>query len=96
MGRWVRRLGHLAWQKWEIVLVPVGMVAFVGLWALVRQLGDYPTFILPTPREVWSKLLVVVADGTLWYHSVITLTEILGGLALGLTAATLLGYLLAK
>jgi NitT/TauT family transport system permease protein len=96
MGWWMRRLGRLAWQKWEIVLVPVGMVAFVALWTLVRRLGNYPTFILPTPREVWSKLLVVVADGTLCYHSVVTLTEILGGLALGLTAATLLGYLLAK
>jgi len=93
---WMRRLGRLARQRWEILLVPVGMVAFVGLWALVRWLGDYPTFILPAPHEVWAKLLAVVADGTLWYHSVVTLTEILGGLALGLMAATLLGYLLAK
>ncbi len=92
----MRCLGQLARQRWEIVLVPAGMAAFVGLWALVRWLGDYPTFVLPTPREVWSKLLVVIADGTLWYHSVVTLTEILGGLALGLAVATLLGYLLAK
>src|SRR4030042_3163401 len=96
MSCWMRRLGRLARRRWEILLVPVGMVAFVGLWALVRWLGDYPTFILPAPHEVWAKLLAVVADGTLWYHSVVTLTEILGGLALGLMAATLLGYLLAK
>lgn len=96
MSRWSGRLERLARQKWEIVLVPVGMIAFLGLWALVRWVGDYPTFVLPAPREVWAKLLTVVADGTLWYHSMVTLTEILGGLALGLTTATLLGYLLAK
>jgi NitT/TauT family transport system permease protein len=96
MSQWVKCLGRLARERWEIVLVPVGMFAFVGLWAFVRWWGDYPTFILPAPREVWSKLLIVVADGTLWYHSAVTLTEILGGLALGLTAATLLGYLLAR
>lgn len=93
---WLMRLGHLARQKWEIILVPVGVAAFVGLWILIRWLGDYPTFVLPAPDEVWARLLAVVADGTLWYHSRITLTEILGGLALGLTTATLLGYLLAK
>ena len=90
------RLRSLARQRWEILLVPVGVTAFVGLWACVRWLGDYPTFVLPTPREVWAKLLVVVADGTLWYHSMVTLTEILGGLALGLSTAVLLGYVLAK
>lgn len=96
MNRWMEGLKRVARQRWEIVLVPVGMGVFVGLWILVRWLGDYPTFVLPTPHEVWSKLLIVVADGTLWYHSLVTLAEILGGLALGLTTATLLGYVLAK
>jgi ABC-type nitrate/sulfonate/bicarbonate transport system permease component len=96
VSRWKRRLGNLTRQRWELVFVPVGMVAFIGLWALVRWLGDYPTYVLPAPGEVWARFLVVAADGSLWYHSVVTLTEILGGLALGLATATLLGYLLAK
>jgi NitT/TauT family transport system permease protein len=45
---------------------------------------------------VWERFLAVAGDGTLWYHTSITLVEIVGGLALGLAAATLLGYLLAK
>jgi NitT/TauT family transport system permease protein len=38
----------------------------------------------------------VAIDGTLWYHTSITLVEILGGLAMGLTVALFFGYLLAK
>jgi len=82
--------------RWEILLVPVAMVGFVGLWGLVARLGNYPSFLLPAPSLVWSKFVKVAADGTLWYHTSITLLEILGGLAVGLTAATVLGYLLAK
>jgi len=80
----------------EVLLVPVAMVALVGIWSLVARLGDYSTYLLPAPAQVWERFLKVAVDGTLWYHTSITLLEILGGLALGLTAATLLGYLLAK
>jgi NitT/TauT family transport system permease protein len=72
------------------------MVGLLGVWGLVAHLGDYPSFLLPTPSEVWAKFIKVAADGTLWYHTSITLLEILGGLAVGLTGATVLGYLLAK
>lgn len=80
----------------EILLVPVGMAAFVGIWALVARIGGYSSYILPSPGQVWTRFLRVSADGTLWYHTSVTLLEILGGLAVGLTSATLLGYLLAK
>jgi NitT/TauT family transport system permease protein len=86
----------MARRRLEILLVPVAMVALLGGWHLVARLGDYPTFLLPLPRQVWERFLAVAGDGTLWYHTSITLVEIVGGLALGLAAATLLGYLLAK
>jgi NitT/TauT family transport system permease protein len=94
--RWFQGLRRAARRRIEILLVPVAMVALVGVWALVGRLGDYPAFLLPTPRQVWTKFLKVAIDGTLWYHTSITLVEILGGLALGLTVAMLFGYLLAK
>jgi NitT/TauT family transport system permease protein len=82
--------------RWEILLVPVAMAALVGMWGLVAYLGEYPAYLLPAPSLVWAKFVQVAADGTLWYHTSVTLLEILGGLALGLTAAMVLGYLLAK
>jgi NitT/TauT family transport system permease protein len=94
--RQIRVLLGKARQHLEILLVPVGMLGLVGLWALVGWLGDYPTFLLPTPEQVWAKFLAVAADGTLWEHTRVTLAEILGGLALGLATATVLGYSLAK
>ncbi|MCL7455323.1 MAG: ABC transporter permease subunit, partial [Anaerolineae bacterium] len=94
-GRFAR-LQRTLWQRAELLLVPVALMAFVGLWALVAHLGDYPSYLLPSPGQVWKRFVTVLVDGTLWYHTAVTLLEILGGLALGLTAATLLGYLLAK
>jgi NitT/TauT family transport system permease protein len=95
------RFPRLSWLRrnslrWEILLVPVAMLALVAVWALVAHLGEYPAYVLPAPRLVWAKFVQVAVDGTLWYHTSVTLVEILGGLALGLTAATVLGYLLAK
>jgi NitT/TauT family transport system permease protein len=90
------RLRRLVRQRAELLLVPVALVAFIGLWGLVARLGDYPSYLLPSPGQVWTRFVTVLLDGTLWYHTSVTLLEILGGLALGLTAATLLGYLLAK
>jgi len=87
--RWLKR-------RAELLLVPVAMAVLVGLWSLMTHLGDYPTYLLPPPARVWRRFVAVAADGTLWYHTSITLVEILGGLALGLSAAILLGYLLAK
>jgi NitT/TauT family transport system permease protein len=72
------------------------MAFLVAVWAFVARVGDYPTFLLPAPELVWTRFWTVAVDGTLWYHTSVTLLEILGGLALGLTTATVLGYLLAK
>ena len=69
---------------------------FLFLWDALVRWQDYPTFILPSPADVAERFLVTLADGSLWRHASITLTEISGGLLLGVIVATLLGYLLAK
>jgi NitT/TauT family transport system permease protein len=66
------------------------------VWSLVVHAGRYPTFILPSPWQVWQRFVAVAADGSLARHTWITVREILGGLALGLIVATALGYVLAK
>ena len=98
-GRWfslTRTLVDLIRRRGEYLLLPLALGLFLGVWELIIRLGGYPPFILPSPGRVYTKLGSVLADGLLWWHTRITLAEILGGLALGLTTATVLGYLLAK
>jgi len=75
---------------------PLALVLLIAGWELIAWLGQYPSFLLPTPREVAARFGVALADGSLLRHTAITLGEVFGGLALGLTVATVLGYLLAK
>lgn len=86
------------WQKYslELATIPAGTLLVVGLWALVTAVGDYPDFILPDPITVFQEIGKIAANGLLWHHTLATLLEIMGGLMLGLSTATILGYLLAK
>ncbi|HUV94956.1 MAG TPA: ABC transporter permease [Anaerolineae bacterium] len=81
---------------WRHVLIPLAAVAFVGLWQFIVQWGAYPAFILPTPRRVVLRFLDALRAGSLQMHVLVTLREVFGGLALGLSVAVLLGYALGK
>jgi NitT/TauT family transport system permease protein len=72
--------------------------AFLGwlLWLGFTTFSDIPSFIFPGPKDVWEKLLSVIQDGSLFFHTLVTLQEVLLGLILGLIAAILTGYFLAK
>lgn len=96
LGRWRERAARRLRRRWEVFLLPLVLLLFLVLWEGIVWLGNYPPFFLPSPGRVYQKLLIVLGDGLLWWHTRITLTEIFGGLALGLTTAAVLGYLLAK
>jgi NitT/TauT family transport system permease protein len=65
-------------------------------WELFTSLSSIPSFIFPSPADVGRKFLSVVQDGSLLYHTLVTLQEVLVGLFLGLGAAIFIGYFLAK
>ena len=65
-------------------------------WQLTVQWTQLPRFILPAPMDVWSRFLEALNDGSLLYHTGITLAEIVLGLLVGITFATMTGYALAK
>jgi NitT/TauT family transport system permease protein len=85
MGKVVSRIG----------LAMGSFVVAVVLWQGVVWLGDYPVFILPPPAAVAGRFVSLVADGSLWHHTSVTLREVLAGLGLGALVAILLGYGLA-
>lgn len=79
----------------RIGLVLASAAGFLVLWQGIVWLGGYPPFILPAPLVVLRRLTGLLASGSLWFHTSVTLREVLAGLGLGALVATLLGYLLA-
>jgi NitT/TauT family transport system permease protein len=79
-------------------LAPIFLSIFVFLlgWYLLTRYGSIPNFILPSPLSVWTRFVRSVQDGSLPYHTWITLSEIVLGLLAGVLFATIVGYLLAK
>jgi NitT/TauT family transport system permease protein len=71
-------------------------LAFLFGWHLFTRYSGIPNFILPSPLSVWTRFLRALNDGTLLYHTWITLTEVVLGLLAGVLFATVVGYLLAK
>ncbi len=83
-------------RGWHYGLLPLGFFVMLGLWEALVRWQELPPFILPGPGVVWRKFWLVLQDGTLARHTMVTLTEIGLGLAIGLSAALVLGYLLGK
>jgi NitT/TauT family transport system permease protein len=81
------------WQTW---LPAIAFAIFLIAWELMARFGNLPAYILPSPGRIVTKLAVVILNGTLLHHTWITFLEVIGGLALGLMVATVLGYGLAK
>ena len=74
----------------------VSLLLAIPLWALVVRVSGLPKFILPSPADVWTRFLKALTDGSLLYHTAITLSEVLLGLLVGVCFATIVGYALAK
>ncbi len=66
------------------------------VWQLAASFAGFPTFILPSPAQVGSRFVQALLDGSLLRNTAVTLEEVVAGLALGVSVATLLGYMLAR
>ncbi len=82
--------------NWHWLILPLSLATGLLLWDSAVRWTGLPAFILPSPGLVWQRLLGVVADGSLWRHTQVTLVEVVGGLGLGLIVASSLGYWVAK
>ena len=94
-----RKIAHASRQrirKHGAYLVPVSAAIAILIWYLIAKYGGFPVFILPSPLLVWDRFLRALLEGRLAYHIAVTLGEVLAGLAIGVTAASILGYFLAK
>jgi putative riboflavin transport system permease protein len=80
-------------KSWLIVL---SILLLLLVWQLLAWFGGFPSFILPTPEQVGVRFGQALLDGSLLHNTAVTLMEVLLGLALGVSVATVLGYLLAR
>jgi NitT/TauT family transport system permease protein len=97
----MRELWRKKNERWKDPLLRGGFLLVsaslaVGIWWAVSAWGKLPAFILPSPALVWQRFWQALGDGVLLRHTGYTLVEVLLGLLLGASLATLLGYFLAK
>jgi NitT/TauT family transport system permease protein len=100
MDTWPKKKEFKENLRWlnlrRAALILISILIALLLWEAVVRLRDYPAFILPSPILVWRRFLAALADGSLARNLLATLGELLAGLALGVSVATVLGYFLAK
>jgi NitT/TauT family transport system permease protein len=80
----------------KLLLIIVSLLLALLAWQAVAMFGNLRPFMLPSPAQVGARFLRALEDGSLLRNSAVTLLEVLLGLALGVSVATTLGYLLAK
>lgn len=66
------------------------------VWQVAARYGGIPAFMLPAPLQVAARFWRALADGSLLTHTMVTLSEVLAGIALGVSSASVIGYGLAK
>ena len=89
----IRSLSRNGTRNW---LGLISIILGILIWYLVTGYSGIPNFILPSPLSVWTRFLKALGDGSLLYHTGITLLEIVLGLLSGAIFATIVGYVLAK
>lgn len=87
---------HSRYSSIYNLIVPATILLLFFLWQAAANYTNIPEFILPSPGAVWERFIRSLEDGSLARHTWATLVEVLGGLSIGILAAALLGYLLAK
>lgn len=85
-------------MKISISLLLSFISIFLGViaWEILVRITGLPRFILPSPLDVWGRLVQSVIDGSLFYHVGVTLIEVLLGMFSGVMLAVILGYGIAK
>jgi NitT/TauT family transport system permease protein len=80
-------------RPWLIIL---SFLIALLVWQIAVWFGGFPAFILPSPTQVGTRFVQTIVDGSLLHNVLVTLMEVLAGLALGVSVATVLGYLVAR
>ncbi|WP_226035841.1 ABC transporter permease [Aquibacillus saliphilus] len=83
----INRLKIILWQF-------VIFISFFGLWELSSQLGWIDKLIFSSPSKIWMLFTENLVDGSLWFHSRVTLFETIAGFILGTISGIILAAIL--
>lgn len=70
------------------------LVAFIGLWELLTRVGILNAFLLSSPSRMLRSAVELAGDGSLFYHTGITLAETFVSFALVILLGILVAVLL--
>jgi NitT/TauT family transport system permease protein len=66
-------------------------LALLGIWELTVRYLNVPAFIIPKPSSVLLSLYTGISNGLYFWHTFITLTEVILGFLIGAGAGFLIG-----
>lgn len=78
------------------ITTPLLILAFLGAWSLYVQIGGISRFLLPGPVRVGNALIDLLGQAYFYQAFWITVSEILIGFAIAVTAGATLGVILGK
>lgn len=81
---------------WRRIAPLYSLLMVVAVWQLISFLELIPSFLVPSPGVVAQQFLEVMRDGRLVQHTVVTLSEVVPGLMIGVAIGVILGYLIAR
>ncbi len=95
---WIPEMNLNKWFRRNIqyILIPFALALVLLAWEMIIRVNQYPSFILPTPRQVVASFIDNWNSGIIPHHLRITLFEIALGFSISFAFATSVGYLLAK
>ncbi|WP_440897639.1 ABC transporter permease [Amphibacillus sp. Q70] len=85
-----------AGKLFKVLYTTLSLTLFILVWYLYIRLNQVPTFILPTPVQVFEELIKQFSDGEIWTHLLITLFEVIVGFSIAVILGMLMGYVISK
>jgi NitT/TauT family transport system permease protein len=71
-------------------------VVVVGLWQIASNLNLFDAGVVPSPIAIGQHLVKWTLDGTLWFHSWITIQETVAGFLIGAIGGIVLGFAIGR
>ncbi len=75
---------------WRLMI----LVGLIALWELSAQIGWLDSFIFSSPSRILNTLANLYAEGSLFQHIIVTITETVAGFILGTLSGTLIAIAL--